>query len=105
MLCPKKWVKFRDKEGLFRVSPDIRKMITFRKLNLMDKRLIPGAEMDIVFCRNVIIYFDRGTQAELFDKFYEIMAPGGYLFIGSSETLHGISDKFIPAGPTVYRKK
>jgi len=94
-----------DKEGLFRISPDIRKMITFRKLNLMDKRLIPGAEMDIVFCRNVIIYFDRGTQAELFDKFYEIMAPGGYLFIGSSETLHGISDKFIPAGPTVYRKK
>jgi chemotaxis protein methyltransferase CheR len=94
-----------DKAGLFRISPDIRKMVTFRKLNLMDKRLIPGAEMDIVFCRNVIIYFDRGTQAELFDKFYDTMAPGGYLFIGSSETLHGISDKFIPAGPTVYRKK
>lgn len=94
-----------DKQGLFRISPEIRKMVNFRKLNLMDRRFNLGVDMDIVFCRNVIIYFDRPTQAELFDKFYEIIVPGGYLFIGSSETLHGLNEKFVPAGPTIYRKQ
>lgn len=94
-----------ERQGVFRIAPEIRKMVNFRKLNLMDDRFTFGERMDIVFCRNVIIYFDRATQTALFDRFYDIMSPGGYLFIGSSETLHGISDRFAQAGPTVYRKK
>jgi chemotaxis protein methyltransferase CheR len=61
-------------------------------------------DFDIIFCRNVIIYFDKPTQVKLFEKFYNHLNPGGYLFIGSSETLYGVSDRFIAAGPTVYRK-
>ena len=94
-----------DKQGYFRMSRDIRRMVTFKKLNLMDKRFDIGSEMDIIFCRNVIIYFDRATQMELFDRFYRVLSRRGYLFIGSSETLHGLDDRFVHAGPTVYRKR
>ncbi len=93
-----------EKTGVFRVAPEIRGMISFKKLNLMDDRFCFNSKMDIVFCRNVIIYFDRATQIDLFNKFYDVIAPGGYLFIGSSETLYGLNDKFVSAGPTVYRK-
>ncbi|HOP64326.1 MAG TPA: protein-glutamate O-methyltransferase [Spirochaetota bacterium] len=94
-----------ENKGVFRMTPEIRRMINFSKLNLMDERFIFNREMDIVFCRNVIIYFDRDTQIKLFDKFYDIITPGGYLFIGSSETLHGLNDRFKPVGPTVYIKR
>ncbi len=93
-----------EKQGAFRVAPDVRRMVEFRKFNLMEDSFGFNGEMDIVFCRNVIIYFDRDTQVELFNRFYNVIAPGGYLFIGSSETLHGLNDRFVPSGPTVYRK-
>ncbi len=93
-----------EKQGMFRIAPEIRKMVNFKKLNLMDERFNLDVEIDIVFCRNVIIYFDRDTQRELFNRFYDVISPGGYLFIGSSETLQGLNDRFVPAGPTVYRK-
>jgi len=60
--------------------------------------------MDVIFCRNVIIYFDRDTQKKLFEKFYEQLVPGGYLFIGHSETLHGINDRFNAVAVATYRK-
>ena len=78
--------------------------MTFKQLNLMDSQFNVDTDMDIIFCRNVIIYFDKETQKELFKKFYKHLVPGGYLFIGSSETLYGVNSDFIPAGPTVYRK-
>ena len=93
-----------DKSGLFRIIPALREKVSFKQLNLMDGQFKVGSDMDIIFCRNVIIYFDKDTQIELFKKFYKHMVPGGYLFIGSSETLYGINNDFIPAGPTVYRK-
>jgi chemotaxis protein methyltransferase CheR len=93
-----------DKSGLFRMIPSLREKVTFKQVNLMDSQFNVGTDMDIIFCRNVIIYFDKDTQKELFKKFYKHLVPGGYLFIGSSETLYGINNDFIPAGPTVYRK-
>lgn len=93
-----------DKAGFFRIVPELRSRVTFQRLNLMDENFAVDEVMDIIFCRNVIIYFDRDTQAKLFRKFYRHLAAGGYLFIGSSETLYGINDDFKPAGPTVYRK-
>lgn len=93
-----------DKSGYFRMISALREKVTFRQLNLMDSQFNIGTNMDIIFCRNVIIYFDKETQKELFKKFYKNLVPGGYIFIGSSETLYGINSDFIPAGPTVYRK-
>jgi len=93
-----------EKKGFFRIIPALREKVTFKQLNLMDAQFNVGTQMDIIFCRNVIIYFDKETQVGLFKKFYKNLAPGGYLFIGSSETLYGVNNDFIPAGPTVYRK-
>lgn len=93
-----------EKEGYVRMVPQIRNSVRFAKLNLMDERFKLGASMDVVFCRNVIIYFDRPTQRELFRKIYDVVTPGGYLFIGSSESLFGINESFVSVGPSVYRK-
>jgi len=93
------------RKGFVRVVPELRKRVRFERLNLLDPDgfgLKTG--MEVVFCRNVIIYFDRRTQERLFRRIYDQIVPGGYLFIGHSETLHGIHDGFIPAGTSVYRK-
>jgi len=94
-----------NNKGKNRVVPELRDRLTFRRINLNSgpdfgiKTL-----MHVIFCRNVIIYFDRETQIKLFNKYYRQLHPGGYLFIGHSETLHGINDQFIPADVSVYRK-
>ena len=59
---------------------------------------------DIVFCRNVIIYFDKATQQELFSRYYEILAPGGVLFLGHSENLGNYQQYFENVGRTIFRK-
>jgi chemotaxis protein methyltransferase CheR len=61
--------------------------------------------LDVIFCRNVIIYFDRETQAAVLARLSRYLKPGGYLFMGHSETLHGISDVFHYVAPTIYRKQ
>lgn len=92
-------------EGFSRVVPELRKRVRFRRLNLIEGRNFGiRIGMDIIFCRNVIIYFDRKTQIKLFEKFYQQLNPGGYLFIGHSETLHAINDQFVPIAPSVYQK-
>jgi len=93
-----------DKAGLFRIIPELRRKVTFRQVNLMDDKFSVRSDMDIIFCRNVIIYFDKETQIKLFEKFYNHLVPGGYLFIGSSESLYGVNEDFISVKPTVYRK-
>jgi chemotaxis protein methyltransferase CheR len=94
-----------SQEGFCRIVPELRKSVRFQRLNLIEGRHFGlRIEMDIIFCRNVIIYFDRITQIRLFEKFYNQLKPGGYLFIGHSETLHGINDQFVPVGVAVYRK-
>lgn len=93
-----------SQKELRRVVPELRHCITFRHLNLMDKDFGIRARMDIIFCRNVVIYFDRQTQRKLFEKFYDQLVPGGYLFIGHSESLHGINERFQNVATTVYRK-
>jgi chemotaxis protein methyltransferase CheR len=61
-------------------------------------------KMDFIFCRNVMIYFNRDTRQALTNKFYHQLKDGGYLFVGSSETLNGLDTGFKQAGPTIYRK-
>jgi len=94
-----------SRRGYHRVAPRLRRKVNFQRLNFMDEHFAINTEMDIIFCRNVIIYFDQQTQAALFEKFYRQLAPGGYLFIGHSESLHEIDGKMRRLGPTVFQKK
>jgi len=93
-----------ENSGLYRIVPELRKKVTFKQLNFMDDLFKVDRDFDFIFCRNVIIYFDKPTQVKLFEKIYNHLNPGGYLFIGSSESLFSVSDRFKPAGPTVYKK-
>ncbi len=89
-------IKYFDKVGLeWQVKPDIRKMINFRKLNLMDPwPSMP--EMDVVFMRNVLIYFDVPQKRRIFERLARLIRPGGYLFLGTVESTHGLTDHFQP---------
>jgi chemotaxis protein methyltransferase CheR len=89
--------------GKVRVAQNLRRLVTFRQLNLIDSWPMRG-EFDAIFCRNVVIYFDKPTQRVLFDRFAHIMHPDSYLFIGHSETLHNVSDRFQLIGKTIYRR-
>lgn len=94
-----------SQKGYCRVVPELRSTLQFQRINLNGSRHFGiRTPMDMIFCRNVIIYFDRDTQKKLFEKFYEQLVPGGYLFIGHSETLHGINDRFKAVAVATYRK-
>lgn len=93
-----------DNEGFFKVKDEIRNLIVFRRLNLLDDAYPMKGKFDIIFCRNVIIYFDRPTQRDLFEKFYRYLDDEGYLFIGHSENLTSVSNRFTLLGHTIYRK-
>ncbi len=74
-----------------RIVPELRKLVEFRRLNFMDADYGLGEKADAVFCRNVIIYFDRATQEKILGKLSSYLKPGGYLFVGHSETLHDMN--------------
>ncbi len=95
--------KSNDKE-LVRVVPELRARIRFRRLNFMDRNFGLRERMDIVFCRNVIIYFDRPTQEGVLNRICSYLKPGGYLFTGHSETLNGMKLPLSPVSHTVYRQ-
>ena len=90
--------------GKVRVKQEVRDMIDFSQLNLMRPWPMESA-YSIVFCRNVVIYFDKDTQKVLFDRFADTIKPDGHLFIGHSETLHKLTDRFELIGKTIYRKQ
>ena len=87
-----------------RIVPELRRLIEFRRLNFMDADFGLSELPEIVFCRNVIIYFDRDTQVRLVQKLTRQLAPGGYFFAGHSESLQGMDLPLFPVGPAVYRK-
>ncbi len=87
-----------------RVIPEVRKMITFKRFNLMSPQFPFKHHFDFIFCRNVMIYFDKQTQEALVNKFYQHLAPQGYLFIGHSESLTGLQQRFKYIQPTIYQK-
>jgi len=101
----KYFMRGRDpNSNLLRVVPELREMVEFRRLNLMDADLGLSELAEFIFCRNVVIYFDRPTQQRLFEKLARQLAPNGYLFIGHSETLHGMDLPLAPVAPALYRK-
>lgn len=84
---------FRQKDDLWQVSDKIRSMVTFKKHNLMDDPSAFG-RFDVVFCRNVLIYFDPPTKGKVLDRIAKVMNPNGFLFLGAAETVIGITKKF-----------
>lgn len=99
-------LRSREKtKALVRIAPRLRSLVSFRRINFMDDDFGIAEKMDIIFCRNVVIYFDKPTQLILMRKFHRQLRPGGYLFIGHSETLSGLDVDFKPVASTVYRKE
>jgi chemotaxis protein methyltransferase CheR len=90
-------------DGTIKMQPAIKSMIRFKPLNLLEAWPMRGT-FDVIFCRNVVIYFDKDLQKRLFDRYADILAPNGFLFIGHSESLFRVSDRFRHLGRTCYRK-
>lgn len=87
----------------YEARDSIKQYITFNHLNLLGPWPMKNP-FDIIFCRNVVIYFSKDTQRTLFDRYANVLKDDGYLFIGHSESLHGVSKRFDPLGKTMYRK-
>jgi len=104
---PHPWkVKYFKKIGLnsYQISNEIKKEVIFRKFNLMSERFPFKKKFHLIFCRNVMIYFDRKTKNELIDKFYDHTIDGGYLFIGHSESIPRDETRYKYVMPSIYRK-
>lgn len=93
-----------QQDNLYRVKPSLQTMLSFKQLNLLGDWPMKGP-FDFIFCRNVVIYFSKETQRILFDRYANMLSSDGYLFIGHSESLHGVTNRFESLGKTIYRKK
>lgn len=105
---PENWKRrfFRKvmNQDVYTVTDELKKEVIFRKFNLMEPFPF-RKKMHVVFLRNVMIYFDEKTKRELVQKIYDVMEPGGYLFIGQTETIDKTYSKFELVQPSVYRKR
>ena len=90
--------------GRIRVKPELARMIDFRTLNLMNTQWSLGEPFHIVFCRNVMIYFDAPTQRKVLERIHKVMRPGGLLFVGHSENFTDSRDLFHLRGKTIYER-
>lgn len=90
------------REGMVRVRPELRQLITFKQVNLLESSWGISGQFDAIFCRNVMIYFDKPTQGKILDRFAPLMKPDGLLFAGHSENFLYVTDAFKLRGKTVY---
>jgi chemotaxis protein methyltransferase CheR len=105
VLQRKYFMRSRDRASdLVRVVPELRELIDFQRMNFMDQHFDLPQQPEIIFCRNVIIYFDRPTQERLLQKLARQLAPGGYFFAGHSESLQGMELPLVAVAPSTYRK-
>ncbi len=91
-------------QGQYRLKESVTGLVSFRRLNLLSESYPMKRAFDIIFCRNVIIYFDKPTQVELFRRFSRYLKNDGYLFIGHSENITSFSRDFVLQGHTIYRR-
>lgn len=100
---------FEMGEGTNKIKPEVKKLVSFGQINLKDKAQLKRVERSqIVFCRNVIIYFDDAMKKQVINAFYDNLLPGGFLIIGHSESLHNITRAFKPIhfpGAIIYQKE
>jgi chemotaxis protein methyltransferase CheR len=93
-----------SREGTQHVaSSELKRLITFKRLNLIDPWPLKGP-FDVIFCRNVVIYFDKPTQRILFDRMAGLQRDGDYLFIGHSESLFNVCDRYELIAQTIHKK-
>ncbi|MDH5229116.1 MAG: protein-glutamate O-methyltransferase CheR [Gammaproteobacteria bacterium] len=92
-----------EHEGSAKASSELQSMITFKQLNLMNAWPMKGP-FDVIFCRNVVIYFDKDTQRQLFARYAELLRSDGHIFLGHSESLFKVSDRFRLIGNTMYQR-
>jgi chemotaxis protein methyltransferase CheR len=95
--------KDRSRETV-RIVPELRGKVSFHRLNFMEETFGLRDHMDVIFCRNVIIYFEKETQERLVNQLCTHLLKDGFLFVGHSETLHGMTVPLVQAAPMVYRK-
>ncbi len=86
------------------IAPHIKSMVSIARLNLMDPWPFKG-KFDVIFCRNVMIYFDNDTRRELVSRYHDILHPGGILAVGSAETLAGLDSRFTAVQASIYRRR
>jgi len=90
--------------GLVKLRPEVQSLITFRQLNFMEEPWPIRGPLDVIFCRNALIYFDRPTQRRILEGFLARLAPDGVLFLGHSESIHGLVEGLRHVGNTIYRR-
>ncbi len=90
--------------GCLRLSPELRQMVVFRRFNILRNAPPLHNNLDLIFCRNVMIYFDEPTKERLISRFRQYLRPGGYLFIGENEKLSGTGWGLEPCGPSIFRR-
>lgn len=97
-------LKSRDHtRKLVRIVPELRERVKFRRLNFMDDDFGMREPFHFIFCRNVFIYFDRPTQERIINSFCKNLVPGGYIFLGHSESINGLNVPLVPLGPSIYK--
>ncbi len=104
---PRNWKESyfnRLPDGSFEIGSQIKKEVLFRRFNLIEEKFPFKKQFHVIFCRNVMIYFNEQTKKTLIHKFYESLAPGGYLFIGQSETIEKSDTRFRSVKPSIYKK-
>jgi chemotaxis protein methyltransferase CheR len=92
-----------QQEGQYRIKPHVAERVTLRQINLLSDYDFAEA-FPVIFCRNVMIYFDRSTQQQLIDRLTRQLTPQGYMFVGHSESLAGINSSLRCLRPSIYRK-
>jgi chemotaxis protein methyltransferase CheR len=92
-----------QQSGSVRVRPELQELITFKQLNLMQSWPFKGP-FDFIFCRNVVIYFSKDTQRQLVERYASVMVPDAHLFLGHSESLFKVTDRFKLLGQTIYQR-
>ncbi len=98
-------LRSRDRErGLVRIAPELRARVDFRRLNFLEADFGLDAPVDVLFCRNVLIYFDKATQAAILHRLCRYLRPGKFLFTGHAESLNGLHLPLQPVAPSVYRR-
>lgn len=98
----RRWCKLTE-DNRIQMAPELKSLIEFKTLNLIQPWPLKGS-MDVIFCRNVVIYFDKPTQQKVFEQFYQVLNPGGYLCLGHSESLGAMQSQFEVLGHTLFRK-
>jgi len=101
----KYFMRSRDRDSnRVRVVPELRRLVEFRRLNFMEENYGLAEKANAIFCRNVIIYFDRPTQERILSKLSHHLVPRGFMFVGHAETLHDMNLPLEPVAPALYRR-